>query len=238
MSLVWKIQQPSDPEGQLFTGGVGETMFRDLLIDQLSDQMSRTHQTGLADMLERQLNPSSEPSSVREDSALIRRNQMLTAYRKAAPSALISSPSISSPETASDLSKALGKGSIEDYDSTIRQAASTYSLSPNLIKSVIMAESSGNPLARSPKNAMGLMQIMPDTAKMLNLKNPWDPNENIMKGSQYLAKLLERFDQNEELALAAYNAGPGNVEKYQGIPPFPETQHYVTKVLNFKKSLE
>jgi soluble lytic murein transglycosylase-like protein len=116
------------------------------------------------------------------------------------------------------------------YDGLIREHSRTHSISADLVRAVIQAESAFNPLARSIKGAMGLMQLMPATAREFGVLNPYDPAENIRAGVAYLKRLLVRYGENVELALAAYNAGPTAVERYGRIPPYRETRNYVAKV--------
>lgn len=118
------------------------------------------------------------------------------------------------------------------YDGQIFKLAVQYNVSASLVKAVVAKESCYNPKARSYVGAIGLMQLMPETAKWLKVKQPENPDQNLAAGVRYLAQLRKRFGSNE-LALAAYNAGPGNVERYKGIPPFDETQNYVRDVMHF-----
>ncbi len=125
---------------------------------------------------------------------------------------------------------------LRQLESIIYKAANYCELDPALLKAVIHAESGGNIYARSPKGAMGLMQLMPDTAWDMNVKNPYNPHENIIGGAKYLKLMYERFSGDWIKAIAAYNAGPEHVEKANGIPPFQETQDYVKKVTSLWKT--
>ncbi|MCU0579779.1 MAG: lytic transglycosylase domain-containing protein [Desulfobacterota bacterium] len=125
-----------------------------------------------------------------------------------------------------------------DVENHVAEAAKFYDLDQKLIKAVIQVESNYNPLARSPKGAQGLMQLMPGTARDLEVSDPYNPRQNIIGGSRYLRYLLDLFNNDVSLALAAYNAGPERVNQYRGIPPYLETRSYVEKVLRKYQSLK
>jgi soluble lytic murein transglycosylase-like protein len=118
----------------------------------------------------------------------------------------------------------------EAYEAIIQEAAAEYDLDPNLIRAVMQTESAFHPYAVSRAGAEGLMQLMPALADEMGVSDSFDPRENIMGGTRYLKRLLDYHNGNLDLALASYNAGPGNVERYGGIPPFRETRKYVKTI--------
>ena len=122
---------------------------------------------------------------------------------------------------------------IEKYGAMIKQASRRFGIETSLIKAVIKAESDFDHRAVSHKGAQGLMQLMPNTAEAMDVDNPFNPEENIFGGAQYLSVLLKRFNNNKRLALAAYNAGPEKVESYRGVPPYKETRKFVKRVFHY-----
>ena len=131
------------------------------------------------------------------------------------------------------ISGAVASSSYSGYDELIRAASGRYSVDADLIRAVIKTESDFNSSARSNKGAMGLMQLMPDTARLHDVANAYDPVANIEGGVRHLRLLLDRYQGNLELSLAAYNAGIKAVEKFGGMPPFAETKDYVRRVLQY-----
>jgi hypothetical protein len=147
--------------------------------------------------------------------------QIVRSY-PAAPSHVVRGPGRMST-TASDRAQM--------YDGIITEHARANDVRPDLVRAVVQVESAFNPRARSPKGAQGLMQLMPATAQQFGVKNAYNPEENVRAGVAYLRQLLDRYRNDEELALAAYNAGPGAVDKYgQNVPPYSETKNYVAQI--------
>lgn len=154
--------------------------------------------------------------------------------RSDAGTVIISDQGVTTPATAA----ASGPRRGSEFDAIIDDHARAQGLSPVLVRAVIEAESAFNPNAVSRVGAMGLMQLMPGTAKDLGVVDPFDPVENIRGGTTYLRTLLDRFGGDVRLALAAYNAGPGAVERYDNVPPYRETRNYVAKISNRIKGVE
>ena len=133
----------------------------------------------------------------------------------------------------SDMMKSQSVSPLEDI---FNRAAAKYGVDVNLLKAIAKQESDFQPNCTSHAGAMGIMQLMPDTAKGLGVTDPYDPEQNIMGGAKFISQMLKKYDGDVTLALAAYNAGPNNVAKYGGVPPFKETQDYVKKVTAYYKN--
>lgn len=122
---------------------------------------------------------------------------------------------------------------ITKYDLIIKAASKKFSMEPSLVKAVIKAESGFDHTAVSSKGAQGLMQLMPGTAEAMEVDDPYNPEKNIFGGTKYLSKMMERYNNDVRLALAAYNAGPENVDKYKNVPPFNETKTFIERVMKY-----
>lgn len=137
------------------------------------------------------------------------------------------------PEFSSSRYNAFPRGTADDYDHIIAQASKLYNIRFELIKAIIQVESNFDSNAVSPKGALGLMQLMPSNVELFNVRNPFDPRENVMAGTRFFRQLLKRYNSDLSLSLAAYNAGPGAVDRHQNIPPYRETRDYVNKVMKY-----
>ncbi len=148
-------------------------------------------------------------------------------YTNAPPSGRCTRPIVMDPAPAATPDAP----AVRAWDAAVNRHAASWGVSKALVRAVIAQESGGNPNAVSRKGAQGLMQLMPATARRFSVEDPFDPEQNIAGGVQYLAELLDRFGGDVKLALAAYNAGEGAVERHNGIPPYKETRTYVKRVL-------
>lgn len=137
---------------------------------------------------------------------------------------------------ASESQKYKNLSSVISLEDIFREASETYQVDYNLLISMAKQESNFDPNSTSSSGAMGIMQLMPETAADLGVTSPYDPYENIMGGAKYIRQMLDRYDGNTTLALAAYNAGSGNVAKYGGVPPFAETQNYIKKITGYMET--
>jgi soluble lytic murein transglycosylase-like protein len=138
---------------------------------------------------------------------------------------------LAAAQTSPSAAPVSGTGDSSAFDAQINAAAASNGIDPALLKGLVSQESGFDPSARSGAGAVGLTQLMPATASALGVTNPLDPAQSLQGGAKYLREQLDRFGGDETLALAAYNAGPGAVQKYGGIPPYAETQNYVTSVM-------
>ncbi|MGK9367370.1 transglycosylase SLT domain-containing protein [Melioribacter sp. Ez-97] len=185
---------------------------------QFADFMTKGKSIGIAEAVYKKVTGEEMPKTVRANSfnrtVKIDTKKYNTEFRSLKPAA----------DSLNRLSK---------YEEIIDQASTEFGVDKNVIRSVILAESAAKQNAVSPANAKGLMQLIDSTAAEMGVRNSFDPKENIFGGAKYLAKMLRQYNGNLELALAAYNAGPANVEKYNGIPPFEETRKYVEKVISY-----
>ncbi|MCS7052192.1 MAG: transglycosylase SLT domain-containing protein [Ignavibacterium sp.] len=212
-------------EGLFGDNSYGGDSFESIFHLELANKISEGNGLGLANMIYKNLTGEDLPTEFRFSDLRIRPSRQINYSDQTNDIGAIRPSS----ESLNRLSR---------YENIIEEAAERYGLNKNLIKSVILAESAAREDAISSANAKGLMQIIDSTAEYLGIRNVWNPKENIFGGSKYLAELLERFNGDLRLALAGYNAGPANVEKYNGIPPFDETKSYVKRVIGYLNHFE
>jgi Rod binding domain-containing protein len=200
--------------------GYGNDMFDTVFEQEIASYMGETKSLGIAEMLYKKITGEEMKPDMR-----IKINNRIEPMRindtKSATDATNVHPS---NESLNRLGKFIGH---------IDEAAQSYGVDKNIIKSIIMTESAGNNKAVSSAKAKGLMQLMDSTAVDMGVQNAFNPRENILGGTKYFAQMLRQYSGDLKLALAAYNAGPGNVEKYKGIPPFEETKNYINKVMSY-----
>lgn len=199
--LFKTMRTASEEESGLWGKGMGSDLFRDLFETEVSREIAGSGGIGLAELLYKGLDRYYSVPDARQ----------------------ITSGSLDSEEPVFQR--------IQSFHDIIIKASRSYDVDPALVYAVISRESSGNPQLVSSAGAKGLMQLMDGTAQELGVTDSFDPEENILGGTRYLKQMLNRFDGDLRLALAAYNAGPGAVEKYGGIPPYRETVNYVDRVM-------
>ena len=201
-----------------YGGDTMDTIFE----SEISKYMTESKSLGIAEMIYKKMTGEDLPN-LRVESPGINKTRIQEFIKDYTPEKDSIKPSNQSLER------------LEKFEPIINDTAESFGVNPNIIKSIILAESAGNEKAHSSANAKGLMQLIDSTASQMGVNNVWDPAQNIFGGTKYFTKLLRQYKGDINLALAAYNAGPGNVDKYNGVPPFNETQSYITRVLGYLK---
>src|SRR3990172_7200687 len=216
IAKVLRSMRNSLDETSLFGNGFGSDIYSGLFEAKLSEKIAQGDGIGIGQVLFKTLAERLNASeSADQPAAPISLNNI---YKK---------PQVEKQQTL--------YGRISAFHEIIQKAAEEFELPLHVIYGVIAQESGGDPEVVSKAGAKGLMQLMDQTADELGVEDSFDPQQNIIAGARYLRQQLDDFDNDLKLALAAYNAGPGNVRKYNGIPPFKETQDYVTKVVSFSR---
>ncbi len=231
VNLMLKTMRQTIVKSGLLDSGLGGEVMESMFDQELSRKIAANSNLGIAESLVRHLSDTQQKTPEKLEKLLqLREPQQQQQAHQLMPASSVTFRKI---DTNPYLDMPLNKR-IESFQPAIEKAAQKYRLKPSLIKAVIAAESAGNPHATSRKGAKGLMQLMDGTARQLNVSDSYNPEQNIEGGARYLRQLLDMFDGDVTLALAGYNAGPGNVQKHNGVPPFPETQQYIRRVLKFQ----
>lgn len=247
-----KAMRKTIPQTDLMGNSLGRDIYTSLFDEELSKKIVGNSSRSLADVLYKSLEKHLAASERGEsDTGPVeintkiedKRLEHLPSGRRLAETSPVTAENAgNSPVTPLGFYKSNPKISadpvLEKYGSIIEKASRSYDVDPRLIYSVIMAESGGKADAISSKGARGLMQLMDSTASEMGVADSLSPHQNIVGGTKYLRQLLDRYNGNMKLALAAYNAGPGVVSKYNGVPPYSETRRYVEKVLGSLYSLK
>ena len=222
-SIMVKSMRGTVGENALIPSSFGDEVYTGMLDDEYSKMLGSRGALGLSGMIERELGRRGGAGQAIDEINKLKNTP----------------PPPVSPGLQRAGAGAIGPtASLSRWSGLIAQAGKEHGVDSSLLAAVIAQESGGNPSAVSPKGAKGLMQLMDSTAADMGVRSPFSPRENIAGGAKYLRSLLDKFNGDEKLALASYNAGPGAVQKYGAIPPFAETRHYVDSVLQLKQSIE
>ncbi|MEW6702732.1 MAG: transglycosylase SLT domain-containing protein [Bacteroidota bacterium] len=211
--------------GMLGEEGYGNDMLDTVFEQEIASYIGKTKSLGLAEVLYKKITGEEMTPDMRFKISS-RLDSIKMKYTEPAADSTNVQPS----------SQSLNR--IEKFNNHIDEAAKSFGVDKNIIKSIIMTESAGNQRAVSSAKAKGLMQLMDSTASDMGVSNVFNPRENIFGGTKYFAQMLRQYSGDLKLALAAYNAGPQNVEKFKGVPPFEETKNYINKVLGYLNHFE
>jgi len=219
-----KTMRSASQESSLLGDGMGSEIFTQLFDEGLAEKMAETGPFGIGDMLMKTYAKrlGIDPSELKTYDNITTKPAYYRPHIKA---------------KTNPVGEIAGTDNLKHLDRIIDGVAEENKIDPKLVKAVIMQESGGNPYAISAKGAKGLMQLMDGTAKMLGVTDPFDIKQNIHAGVKYLSSLIKKFNGNISNALAAYNAGPGAVEKYGGVPPYDETRKYVSNIMDMFEGL-
>lgn len=223
-SVMLRAMRRTVPEGGLIPRSLGEKIYTDMLDSEYAHIMSRNASFGLADQIVKQIEGGNG------EGASLSSLKSLGHTPWAIDNRLVPGQQFSSP--GGSLLERIGR-----WNELINEASEQYDVDRDLIAAVVAQESAGKPYAVSRAGAKGLMQLMDSTARHLGVQRVFNPRENVLGGTRYLKSLLNDFGGDETLALASYNAGPGAVKKYGGVPPYLETTNYVKSVLAMREQL-
>jgi len=214
-----KTMRSASEKSSLLGDGMGSEIYTQMFDESMADKMAESGPFGIGDMLMKSYAKrlGIDPDKVKTYDNVITNTQNYRPYIRTR----------SEPMKTANRADVLG-----NLDKLIERASGINNVDPKLVKAVIIQESGGDPNAVSSKGAKGLMQLMDGTARMLGVSDPFDVRQNIYAGVKYLSSLIKKFDGNIKNALAAYNAGPGAVDKYGGIPPYDETRKYVNSIMD------
>jgi soluble lytic murein transglycosylase-like protein len=226
VTMMIKEMRKGSFENDFMPESFGQKLYTEMLDEKYAEKISGLSLQSFTDQIVKQLEASENTNGL----------SSLASIKNSLNSQRFAEFSMGSNETA-DVSVDYLNDKVDKWTSLIENASKTFNIDSNLIKAIIVKESSGNQNAVSPAGAKGLMQLMDSTALELGVTNSFSPEENITGGTKYLAEMIKRFKGNVPLALASYNAGPSAVEKYNGVPPYRETQDYVRDVLRYKQLL-
>jgi len=224
-SMMFKAMRGTVSENSLLPKNMGEQVFTEMLDNEYAKMNAETGNLGLAALIAKEI----ARSEGRELPSVDSNGAPLWAVGNRYGSAFAGHGSYNSVDSAALVDKVRGK-----WEKLISEASERYGVDKDLVTAVIARESAGNPRAISPKGAKGLMQLMDGTARDMGVAYSFSPAENINGGVKYLKNMLDMFGGDQKLALASYNAGPGAVKKYGGVPPYRETKDYVAAVMTLK----